>query len=115
MMDVVLESWVSSIIELKRIAWMMGSGNSWQPGEKLKFLFAGYNGSRNMGSDVRVQEMLRQIRRILGPENVDFSVMSMNFEWSKGYFDDTRQVHLPDIFPPFLADEVPKHHGVVAC
>ena len=25
------------------------------------------------------------------------------------------QVHLPDIFPPFLSDEVPKHHGVVAC
>jgi polysaccharide pyruvyl transferase WcaK-like protein len=24
-------------------------------------------------------------------------------------------VHLPDIFPPFLSDEVPKHHGVVAC
>ena len=40
MMDFVLESWVSSIIELKRIAWMMGSGNSWQPGEKHKLLFA---------------------------------------------------------------------------
>jgi len=24
-------------------------------------------------------------------------------------------VHLPDIFPPFLAHEVPQHHGVVAC
>jgi hypothetical protein len=24
-------------------------------------------------------------------------------------------VHLPDIFPPFLANEVPMHHGVVAC
>ncbi len=24
-------------------------------------------------------------------------------------------MHLPDIFPPFLSDEVPKHHGVVAC
>jgi len=28
-------------------------------------LFAGYNGTRNMGSDVRVEEMLRQIRHIL--------------------------------------------------
>src|SRR5208337_3609422 len=25
------------------------------------------------------------------------------------------QVHLPDIFPPFLANEVPLHDGVVAC
>jgi polysaccharide pyruvyl transferase WcaK-like protein len=115
MMDLMLEAWVSASIEKSKLAWMLGKGKPWQPGEKLKLLFAGYNGSRNMGSDVRVQEMLRQIRRILGPENVDFSVMSMNFEWSKGYFDDTRQVHLPDIFPPFLADEVPKHHGVVAC
>ncbi len=48
----------------------------WQPGEKLKLLFAGYNGTRNMGSDVRVEEMLRQIRHILGAERVDFSMMT---------------------------------------
>ena len=68
-----------------------------------------------MGSDVRVDEMLRQIRHILGADRVEFSVMSQNFDRSKGYFDGTRQVHLPDIFPPFLSDEVPRHHGVVAC
>ena len=33
----------------------------------------------------------------------------------QGYFEGTTQVHLPDIFPPFLSNEVPKHHGVVAC
>jgi polysaccharide pyruvyl transferase WcaK-like protein len=94
---------------------MLGGNKPWQPGEKLKLLFAGYNGTRNMGSDVRVEEMLRQIRHILGAERVAFSVMSQNFEFSKGYFEDTKQVHLPDIFPPFLSDEVPRHHGVVAC
>jgi hypothetical protein len=66
MMDFVLEAWVSSIIEGKKIQWMMGKREPWQPGEKLKLLFAGYNGTRNTGSDVRVEEMLRQIRRILG-------------------------------------------------
>ncbi len=70
---------------------------------------------RNTGSDVRVEEMLRQIRRILGPENVDLSMMTFNFDRSRGYFEGTSQVRLPDIFPPFLASEVPKHHGVVAC
>jgi len=115
MMDFMLEAWVSASIEKSKLGWMLGRGRPWQSGEKLKLLFAGYNGTRNMGSDVRVQEMLRQIRRILGTDRVDFTVMSMNFEFSKGYFEDTRQVHLPDIFPPFLADEVPKHHGVVAC
>jgi polysaccharide pyruvyl transferase WcaK-like protein len=115
MMDLILEAWVSSSVERTRASWMLGAGKPWQPGEKLKLLFAGYNGTRNMGSDVRVDEMLQQIRHILGPERVDFSVMSQNFEFSKGYFDGTNQVHLPDIFPPFLAREVPKHHGVVAC
>jgi polysaccharide pyruvyl transferase WcaK-like protein len=115
MMDFVLEAWVSSIIESKRVAWMMGSGSNWQPGERLKLLFAGYNGTRNMGSDVRVEEMLRQLRHILGADRVEFSVMTQSFERSEGYFQDTRQVLLPQIFPPFLASEVPKHHGVVAC
>src|SRR5437763_8866131 len=94
---------------------MLGKGKAWQSGEKLKLLFAGYNGTRNMGSDVRVSEMLRQTRHILGAENTAFSVMTQNFKFSEGYFDGTHQVHLPDIFPPFLRDEVPRHHGVVAC
>src|SRR5438270_2374770 len=115
MMDFVLEAWVSSLIEISKIGWMLGRGTSWQPGEKLKLLFAGYNGTRNMGSDTRVEEMLRQIRHILGSENVAFTVMSQNFKFSQEYFERSAQVHLPDIFPPFLFDEVPKHHGVVAC
>ena len=115
MMDFVLEAWVSSIIEGKKVQWMMGKREPWQPGEKLKLLFAGYNGTRNTGSDVRVEEMLRQVRRILGPENVDLSMMTFNFDRSRGYFEGTTQVRLPDIFPPFLANEVPRHHGVVAC
>jgi polysaccharide pyruvyl transferase WcaK-like protein len=115
MMDFVLEAWVSANIERAKARWMLGGNRPWQPGEKLKLLFAGYNGTRNTGSDVRVEEMLRQIRHILGADRVEFSVMSQNFERSKGYFDGTRQVHLPDIFPPFLSDEVPRHHGVVAC
>ncbi len=115
MMDLILEAWVSGNIERARASWILGGGRPWHPGEKLKLLFAGYNGTRNMGSDVRVDEMLRQIRHILGADRVDFSVMSQNFEFSKGYFDGTTQVHLPDIFPSFLANEVPRHHGVVAC
>ncbi len=73
MMDFLLEGWVSSSIEAKKLSWILGRGKPWQPGEKLKLLFAGYNGTRNMGSDVRVEEMLRQIRHILGVENTDFT------------------------------------------
>jgi polysaccharide pyruvyl transferase WcaK-like protein len=115
MMDAILEAWVSANIERAKLRWVLGHNKPWRPAEPLKLLFAGYNGTRNMGSDVRVEEMLRQIRHILGADRVEFSVMSQNFEFSKGYFEGTRQVHLPDIFPPFLSDEVPRHHGVVAC
>ncbi|GAC1433753.1 MAG: hypothetical protein NVS1B11_15220 [Terriglobales bacterium] len=115
MMDAILQTWVSGIIESSKTKWMLGRGSSWEPGEKLKLLFAGYNGTRNTGSDVRVEEMLRQTRHILGRENAAFSVMTQDFDFTKGYFEGTAQVHLPDIFPPFLSREVPRHHGVIAC
>jgi len=115
MMDFVLEAWVSEIIERARLGWMLGAGQPWQPGEPLKLLFAGYNGTRNTGSDLRVHEILRQVRQVLGAERLELAVMTQNFESSRGYFGDARQVHLPDIFPPFLRREVPRHHGVIAC
>lgn len=115
MTDFFLVAWVSLLIRLTRLQWMLGGGTKWEQGEKLKLLFAGYNGTRNTGADVRVNEMIRQIRHVLGPENVDFSVMTQNFDRTKGYFDGTKQVHLPDVFPPFLYSEVRRNHGVVAC
>ena len=115
MTDFLLVAWVSTLIELRRFGWMFGLGQRWTPGEKLKLLFAGYNGTRNTGSDVRVQEMMRQIRHVLGAENVEFSVMTQNFDHSHGYFEGARQVHLPDVYPPFLFREVHANHGVIAC
>jgi polysaccharide pyruvyl transferase WcaK-like protein len=114
-MDTMLEAWVSGLIELNKFEWMLGAGEAWRPGEKLKLLFAGYNGTRNTGSDVRVEEILRQVRRILGAENLDATVMTQNFDLTRGYFEGAGQVHLPDIFPPFIHSEVRKHDGVVTC
>jgi polysaccharide pyruvyl transferase WcaK-like protein len=115
MTDFLLVAWVSTLIEIRRFAWMFGLGRRWKPNEKLKLLFAGYNGTRNTGSDVRVQEMLRQVRRVLGADHTDFSVMTQNFDRTKGYFEGTRQVHLPDVYPPFLFREARQNHGVIAC
>jgi polysaccharide pyruvyl transferase WcaK-like protein len=115
MTDFLLVMWMSALIELRRFGWVFGLGNRWTPGEKLKLLFAGYNGTRNTGSDVRVQEMMRQIRHVLGAPNVDFSVMTQNFDLTKGYFEGSRQVHLPDVYPPFLWREVHGNHGVITC
>ena len=113
MMDSVLEAWVSANIERAKAGWILGKGERWQPGQKLKLLLAGYNGTRNTGSDVRPEETLRQLRHILGGDNVEFSVMSQNFDLTRGYFDGAKQVYLPDLFPPFLSSEIPKHHGVI--
>src|ERR1700729_2348057 len=115
MTDLLLEGWVSGLIELNKLEWMRGAGEAWKPGTKLKLLFAGYNGTRNTGSDVRVEEILRQVRRVLGGENLTLSVMTQNFDLTRGYFGDARQVRLPDVFPPFLRREVPQHDGVIAC
>ena len=115
MTDFLLVAWVSALIELTRLQWMLGGGARWKRGEKLRLLFAGYNGTRNTGSDVRVNEMLRQIRHVLAAGNTDFSVMTQSFDRTRGYFEGTKQVFLPDVFPPFLYRETRKNHGVVAC
>ncbi len=114
-MDVAIEAWVGSLIELNKLKYVLGAGKPWKPGEKLKLLFAGYNGTRNTGSDIRVEEIVRQMQRILGAENMSGTVMTQNFDLTRGYFCGSQQVHLPDVFPPFLHSEVPKHDGVVAC
>jgi polysaccharide pyruvyl transferase WcaK-like protein len=115
MMDLLLEGWVSGLIEISKARWMLGRGEPWPPGTPLKLLFAGYNGNRNTGADVRVEEMIRQVRHILGDKHIELSVISHNLSLSDGYFKKARQIKLPDIFPPFLFREVPHHHGVIAC
>jgi polysaccharide pyruvyl transferase WcaK-like protein len=115
MTDLLLQAWTAALIELAKLDHRRGNAISWRPGEPLRLLFAGYNGARNTGSDVRVEEMLRQIRHVLGAGRVRCTVLTQSFEATRGYFGDAEQVRLADIFPPFLAGEVPKHHGVVAC
>ncbi len=94
---------------------MLGAGQAWQPGEKLKLLFAGYNGTRNTGSDVRVEEIIRQVRRILGEENLALSVMTQNFDLTRGYFGDAGRFISPTCFLRFCIHEVRKNDGVIAC
>ena len=115
MTDLLLETWVSGLIELNKFEWMLGAGHAWQSGTKLKLLFAGYNGTRNTGSDVRVEEMIRQIRRILGDENLALSVMSQNFDLTRGYFGDAQQVHLPRTQGRYRAHTQARRHQRAYC
>jgi len=115
MMDLVLETWMTGLIETSKLRYVFGGGERWRPGRPLKLLFVGYNGARNTGSDVRVDGMVSQIRHVLGARNVELTVVTQDFALTKGYFGDAKQVKLQDIFPPFLFREVPRHDGVVAC
>jgi polysaccharide pyruvyl transferase WcaK-like protein len=87
----------------------------WAPGKPLKLLLAGYVGSRNTGADVRVEEMIRQFRHVVGDDQLELTIMTIDPKLTAGYFRTVRQVELPVVFPKFLFDECPKHHGVVSC
>jgi polysaccharide pyruvyl transferase WcaK-like protein len=113
--DLLLQLWTAALIEASNLEHIRGKALAWRRGEPLRLLFAGYNGARNTGSDVRVQEMLRQVRHVLGADRVHLSVLTLSRKWTLGYFEDADHVRLPNVFPRFLYEEVPKHHGVVAC
>ena len=40
----------------------------YRPDAPMRLLLAGYSGTRNTGADVRVEEMIRQFRTVLGDE-----------------------------------------------
>ncbi|MFO1464244.1 MAG: polysaccharide pyruvyl transferase family protein [bacterium] len=87
----------------------------WRPGKPLKLLLAGYVGARNTGADVRVEEMIRQFRAVFGDDALELTMMTLNPDKTAGYFRGARQIQIPMVFPKFLFDECPKHHGVIAC
>jgi len=113
--DRLLQAWTALLIEAARRDHVRGKGRRWRPGEPVRLLFAGYNGARNTGSDVRVEEMLRQVRHVVGADRVELSVLTLDPALTRGYFGDARQIRLASIFPPFLAREIPNHDGVIAC
>ncbi len=66
---------------------------------KLHILLVGYNGARNTGSDVRVAEIARQLKEGLGEDHVEISVMTMDEETMRCYFDpDVHLIHCKSIF-----------------
>ncbi len=113
--DLLLQLRMGAAIERAKRPAALAKAQRWAPGEPLKLLFAGYNGNRNTGADVRVEEMLRQVRAVLGDAAVEASVFTYRPFLSRGYFKGAFQIALPGWFPPALVQEVEQHHGVVAC
>lgn len=114
-MDEFFAKWMERLIDRAEQQHLRHPVPHPEPTDTLKLLFAGYNGTRNTGSDVRVEEILRQVRQLFGSDRVELTVFSFIKPYSKGYFGDARQVSPGALFPRFLSQEVPRHHGVIAC
>ncbi len=65
----------------------IGHYEEWKQGEKLKVLLVGYNGARNTGADVRTSAIAKQLKEIYGYENIELTVMALDTEGLRSYFD----------------------------
>jgi polysaccharide pyruvyl transferase WcaK-like protein len=113
--DRALQASMAGFIEASASRYALDPGDQWRPGKPLKLLLAGYTGTRNTGADVRVEEMIRQFRHLLGDDLLDLSILTLDPDRSRGYFRTVKQLHMPKIFPKFIFDTVHQVHGVVAC
>ena len=95
---------MSSLIEAAGVKHALDMRSErYRPGQPLKLLLAGYVGTRNTGADLRVEELIRQLRTILGDDNLQLSCLTVDHARSAGYFRTVRQVRLPPIFPHFFS------------
>lgn len=86
------------------------------PGERLKVLLVGYNGARNTGSDVRVAALADQLIELLGAENVEISVMSLDTQSTAPYFEGkARQIPFNTVFFSKLLKACLENHVAVLC
>ena len=90
--DTLLLGSMAALIELAATRYAVDPGAQWRPGEPLKLLFAGYSGTRNTGADVRVEEMIRQIRFLLGDELAELSITTIDPKLTEGYFRTVTQL-----------------------
>lgn len=114
--DRALQASMAACIETQRWRYAVDDNREvYVPGEPLKLFLAGYTGTRNTGADARVEEMIRQIRHVVGDHQLELTLITNDWDLSRSYIPGVRQVPLPAFFPPFLLKECPQHHGVVAC
>lgn len=114
-LDSLFAAWMDRTIQAAQRQPRRDDDNQILTTKKLRLLFAGYNGTRNTGSDVRVEEMIRQVRHLFSANRVDITVFSFIRKYSQGYFQGARQISPATLFPRFLAREVPLYDGVIAC
>lgn len=92
-----------------------GAPVTWRPGEPLKLLLSCYGGGGNVGADIRVVEIIRQMRAIFGEKNLDLGVLVVGLPLTSAGFAGVRQEIIENYFPTFLYERAAAYHGVMAC
>jgi polysaccharide pyruvyl transferase WcaK-like protein len=113
--DAMLRQHVDGLIERRRRSRAGRSAvDDWRPDRPLRLLLAGYVGAANVGADLRVFEMIRQFRTILGDGRAEFSVVVLDKRQRLDSFRDVHKLELTYI-PAFLREHVAAHDGAIAC
>jgi len=87
---------------------------AWNPGEKLKILLVGYNGMRNTGADVRVVAMVDQFYRLLGQDQIEIGVLTLNLDKTEAYFKPpTELIEFNSVFFKDVLKACNKYHMAV--
>jgi polysaccharide pyruvyl transferase WcaK-like protein len=98
-------------IEAARAA---GPVEGWRPGRPLRILLAGYVGAFNTGADVRSAELARQLRTLLGADEVELGVLAMQAQVPDLLGDVS--VEVMDSQPSrFVRETCDRYDGVIAC
>ncbi len=90
--------------------------NGQEKDPRLHILLVGYNGARNTGSDVRVAEIARQIEERLGKDRAEISVMTLDEESIRCYFEEgIHLISINSIFFVPLFKACCENQAVVLC
>ncbi|MDB4987695.1 MAG: hypothetical protein JWN04_2873, partial [Myxococcaceae bacterium] len=77
--DRALQVVVDGLIEAAGTRYALDrSPSTYHPSAPLKLFFAGYGGTRNTGADVRVEEMIRQVRHVLGDDEIELTISTVD-------------------------------------
>ncbi|MHB1567591.1 MAG: polysaccharide pyruvyl transferase family protein [Solirubrobacteraceae bacterium] len=94
----------------------LGPVDRWRPGRPLRLLLAGYVGAFNTGADVRSAELARQLRALLGTDEVELGVLAMQPQVPEQLGEVTVEVMDSQLAPArFVSETCDRYDGVIAC
>lgn len=81
----------------------------------MSLLLAGYLGAGNVGSDMRCNELVRQMRHLLGGDRVSFGALAISPQFPADVLKDVKPVLFEGYVPDAVARAVDAYDGVIAC